>query len=116
MLCARPDSRSVIRLALALALVAFLCSDAAWAQQAIDAHYDFRNKAPLPEGLKLIVPDVNEVVTVEDAGLRFTLPATRREGHPVGVATTYALAGDFEVIGTYEMLSVERAPTGYGVG
>ena len=32
------------------------------------------------------------------------------------VATTFALSGDFEVTGTYELLSADRPAKGYGVG
>ncbi|HKI37078.1 MAG TPA: protein kinase [Gemmataceae bacterium] len=68
--------------------------------------------------LMRIGPDAEECVRFEPAGLRITLPA----GHPgkrlsTGVATTFAVKGDFEITMSFNMLR-EPAPedTGEGTG
>jgi hypothetical protein len=79
-------------------------------------YQDFRGGRPLPPALKLVGPDADAVARPEPEGLRLTLPATRPVNQPVGVATTFAVSGDFEITGTFELLSAERPANGYGVG
>src|SRR4051794_8932466 len=81
-----------------------------------DLYQDFRHKRPLHDSLKLVGPDVEEAITAEEEGLRITLGATRKGHWPVEVTTDFPLSGDFEVTGTYELLSARRPTKGYGVG
>src|SRR5262249_39496579 len=106
------------RLAITLCLLVVLLMDAPLLGQAPTAeiYQDFRGRQPLQPSLTLDGPDADETVTAEDEGLRIKLPATRRRVAPVGVATTFRLSGDFEVTGTYLILSADRPPNGNGVG
>jgi serine/threonine protein kinase len=79
-------------------------------------YQDFRGRRPLSPSLTLVGPDAEEVFKPEAEGLRVTLPATRPVNYPVAVATTFALTGDFEITGTYELLSATQPASGYGVG
>jgi serine/threonine protein kinase len=79
-------------------------------------YQDFRGGQRLHPALNLIGPDADQVSKPEAEGLRIALPATRPVNHPVEVATTFALSGDFEVTGTYELLSADQPVKGYGVG
>ncbi len=64
-----------------------------------------------PEGA-----DYEEFTKPEEGGLRITLPGTRPVHYPVGVELTFPLSGDFEMTGSYELLSAARPANGYGVG
>jgi len=79
-------------------------------------YQDFRGRQALHPALMMWGPDADEVSKFEAEGLRITLPATRPVNQPVDVATTFALSGDFEVTGTYELLSATQPNKGYGVG
>ncbi len=79
-------------------------------------YQDFRGGWPLHPSLELVGPDAEEVSKPEAEGLRITLPATRPVNQPVELVTSFALSGDFEVTGTYELLSATRPKEGYGVG
>ncbi len=81
-----------------------------------DVYCDFRGGRPLPPSFTLQGPDADKAIKREEEGLRITLPATRRSIAPVAVATTSPVAGDFEITGTYELLSADRPPGGNGVG
>jgi hypothetical protein len=83
---------------------------------ATEIYQDFRRSRPLLPSLTLEGPDIDAVNKPEEEGLRIALPPTRRRTAPVGVATTAALAGDFEITGTYEILNADRPPGGNGVG
>ncbi len=82
----------------------------------VETYQDFRGKKPLQPFLKFTGPDINETKTFEDEGLRITLPATGRSNQPVGITFTENLVGDFEVTGTYEMLSADKPGKGGGSG
>ncbi len=96
----------------------FLCTPAAALGQTAPAEYyqDFRGKKPLQPFLKFTGPDISETKTPEEEGLRITLPKTGRSNQPVGVTFTENLVGDFEVTGTYEMLSADKPSKGGGSG
>jgi DNA-directed RNA polymerase subunit RPC12/RpoP len=79
-------------------------------------YQDFRGSRPLLPALKLIGPDIDTVVKPEDLGLRITLPKTRAVNQPIAVMPTFSLTGDFEITGTYELLSADQPAKGYGVG
>ena len=83
------------------------------AQQAFakEIYQDFRGKKPLVDELKLVAPDLDEAIP-EDAGLRITLPKTRKAKWPTSVRMTFPLAGDFEITATYEILAIDMAPGG----
>ncbi|HTU93406.1 MAG TPA: protein kinase, partial [Gemmataceae bacterium] len=80
-------------------------------------YQDFRKSQRLDRSLTLwSADDLGEVSRFEAEGFRVTLPAGRPVNWPVEVATSFALSGDFEVTGTYELLSATRPAKGYGVG
>jgi hypothetical protein len=82
-----------------------------------ELYQDFRAGQRLHPSLRLIGPDADVVSRFEDQGLRITLPADRGKPHyPVEVVTTFPLSGDFEITGTYELLSAAQPTEGYGVG
>jgi hypothetical protein len=82
-----------------------------------EIYQDFRNGTPLQSVFRLLVPaDANTVVKPEPEGLRVTLPATRPKHFPVEIRGTFSLFGDFDVTGTYELLSAAEPAEGYGVG
>jgi len=81
-----------------------------------DFFQDFRGGRPMLSSLKMVGPDADSVITPEDGGLRITLPATRAVNHPVEVVTKFSLTGDFEITGSYELLSAGRPAKGYGAG
>ncbi len=83
---------------------------------ATEVYCDFRGGRPLPSSFTLEGPDADKVIKREENGLRITLPATRRSNAPVGVVANFAVAGNFEITGTYEFLSADRPPDGNGVG
>jgi len=60
--------------------------------------------------------DANMVTKVEPGGLRITLPAARPRHFPIEVCAKFSLFGDFDVTGTYELLSAAKPAKGYGVG
>jgi hypothetical protein len=79
-------------------------------------YQDFRGGQALHPSLHLVGPQADEVSKPEAEGLRITLAADRPVNQPVEVVTDFALGGDFEVTGTYELLSATRPDKGYGVG
>jgi hypothetical protein len=102
-----------------LVLVCFVvCPAMLLAQQpaAEEVYQDFRNRRPLLPSLILGGPDIDSETKAEDEGLRITLPATRAKHWAVEVRTGFSLSGDFEITGTYELLSGERPTKGYGLG
>ncbi len=81
-----------------------------------EIYQDFRH-APLQEAFRLGgAPDANDVTRAEPDGLRITLPAVRRQHSPVEVRARFSLFGDFDVTGTYELLTAAEPAQGYGVG
>jgi serine/threonine protein kinase len=84
-----------------------------------EVYHDFRGGQGLPPPMKLIGPDAAAVTRAEAEGLRITLAADRQPAHQprpaVGVAPGFPLRGDFEITGTYELLSADRAAAGAGV-
>ncbi len=79
-------------------------------------YHDFRGSQPLHPSLRLIGPDAVDVSRPEAEGLRITLPANRPVNHPVEVVTAFSVSGDFEITGTYHLLSASQPAKGYGVG
>jgi serine/threonine protein kinase len=82
----------------------------------VEVYQDFRQAQPLSSSFYLVGPDVQTVARPEEGGLRLTLPAKRERHHPVAVQATLALCGDFEVTGSYEILSAQPPANGYGTG
>jgi Protein of unknown function (DUF1583) C domain len=76
---------------------------------------DFRGQ-PLHPAVKLFGPDAGRVVQSENRGLRITLPATRKKSVPVGVATAFAVHGDFEITAAYEILKADKPSGAPGAG
>lgn len=81
----------------------------------IEVYQDFRGK-PLLDDFRLDGPNHIAVTTFEDVGLRITLPRLRKVHQPVQVAANFVITGDFEITGTYELLSADMPTDGYGVG
>jgi len=81
-----------------------------------EIYQDFRGKRRLLDEFKLVGPDHEEAITPEVEGLRITLPMTRKANLPTGVRLQFPLAGDFEITAAYEILAIEKPPSGGGVG
>jgi Protein of unknown function (DUF1583) len=79
-------------------------------------YYDFRGGNPLPPELTLVGPNAGQVVKLEAEGLHVTLPTDGQQTSGWGVGLRYTLAGDFEVTGTYELISVAPPARGAGAG
>src|SRR5262249_2237045 len=77
---------------------------------------DFRGRRPLHPALTLIGPDAEDTARLDIEGLRIPLPANRPVKQAVGLATTFALVGDFEFTVAYELFSATQPTSGYGVG
>ena len=54
--------------------------------------------------------------TLDESGLRITLPRTRHQLGAVGVRTMFAARGDFEITVQYEVLQAEKPASGWGAG
>ncbi len=81
-----------------------------------EIYQDFRNRRPLLDSFHLGGPDLDGETKAEDAGLRIKLNGMREHHWPVEVAANFDILGDFEITGTYELLSAKRPIKGYGVG
>jgi hypothetical protein len=84
--------------------------------QGKEIYQDFRNKQALQSEFTFRGANAEEVSKAEDEGLRISLPAERDNHFPFEVRSNFPLAGDFEVTGTYELLSMTKPKDGYGVG
>ena len=85
-------------------------------EPATDFAHDFRGGRALPSSLSLMGPDVDEVITREVEGLRIKLPTDGRQTKGWGVRARFTLSGDFEVTGSYELITVDPPTKGNGVG
>jgi len=85
-------------------------------QPATDFEQDFRGGEPVHPSLSLFGAAADEVVKVEPAGLRITLPTNGRQTYGWGVVGNFGLSGDFEVTAGYELLTVDRPVRGSGAG
>lgn len=81
-----------------------------------DFHHDFRDGKPLPEKLTLFGVNAEEYVKPEVGGLRITPPPDGKQTFGWGVAGRFTLSGDFEVTGTYELITTDPPTQGGGVG
>ena len=96
-----------------LLVVAALCQGQA---RDGDFHHDFRDGKPLPEKLTLFGVNAEEYVKPDVGGLRITPPPDGRQTFGWGVAGRFMLSGDFEVTGTYELITTEPPTQGGGIG
>ena len=113
----RPNCSRSALLASAVLLFAVTSPGIAGDEQAKDLYQDFRNRRPLLAEFRLAgAPDVDDAAKLEDDGLRITLPPAREKHWPIEVQANFVLTGDFEITGTYELLSAARPTKGYGVG
>jgi DNA-directed RNA polymerase subunit RPC12/RpoP len=103
-------------LALLAALLLLPSALAAQPKYTADVYHDFRGKAPMPPQLRLGGPDLDAVTKSEAAGLRVSYSKERKTDQNVVVATTFDVVGDFEITGTYELLSADMPNDGWGVG
>ena len=101
-----------------LFLVVLLLPTSAAAQQTFpkEVYQDFRGMNPLLAEFRLDGPDHDAVTKSEAAGLRITLPKTRKVNQPVQVRANFDITGDFEITGAYEILDADAPTDGYGVG
>src|SRR5690349_14083301 len=74
---------------------------------ASDFHHDFRGGGALPAELTLQGPNAESVVKPEAGGLHITLPTEGKQTKGWGVAARVTLAGNFEITGSYELLSAQ---------
>jgi hypothetical protein len=81
-----------------------------------EVYQDFRGKRSLHPSLELRGQDIDAVTNAEIEGLRITLPGTRRASQPIALVTKFNLDGDFEITGTFELISADQPTKGYGVG
>jgi hypothetical protein len=110
-----PYSLGLAALLLLLSLTLFITwrtqpHASAIATEAREVYQDFRGKPPLLPSLHLFGPDKDQMIHPEAEGLRITLPDGRQQPQwaNVGVGGVQGLTGDFEVTGTYELLSETR--------
>jgi serine/threonine protein kinase len=71
---------------------------------------DFRQSRPLVPGLALVGKNVEQFLTREPQGYRFSLPAGRKvEGFQtgVGVQAAFPIKGDFQITGAYVLLAAD---------
>src|SRR5262245_11651807 len=97
----------------ALLVLAALCQGQA---RDGDFFHDFRDGKPLTEKLTLFGVDAEEYVKPEVGGLRITPPPDGKQTFGWGVAGRFMLSGDFEVTGTYELITTDPPTQGGGVG
>jgi hypothetical protein len=74
---------------------------------AADFHHDFRGGGALPSELTLQGPNAEAAVKQEAGGLHITLPTEGKQAKGWGVSARITLSGDFEITGSYELLSAE---------
>ncbi len=83
-----------------------------------DFYQNFRNgHKPLP-ALSLVGPMPETSTRPEAGGLRVTLNASAKDkrAQAVGVMSKFAVSGDFEITGSYELISADKPGDGPGVG
>jgi hypothetical protein len=97
---------------LALLAVA-LTASAACAKEHIA--FDFRTRMEKMPALRLSGPDAEIVARTDSQGLRLTLPDERQDTNVVGVDLPVRIRGDFDIVLTYELLTVSEPPLGAGV-
>jgi RNA polymerase sigma factor (sigma-70 family) len=66
--------------------------------------------------LRLIGPDVAQMVRTDGQGIRFKVPAERLSSQPVGVESRVRLGGDFEITLAYDLLDLPDPPPKLGAG
>src|SRR4051812_5034130 len=59
-------------------------------------------------------PVTLKAITREGPALHFRLPATAKTAEQVGLYSYFAIAGDFEITATFEVLSLPPPKSGYG--
>jgi serine/threonine protein kinase len=81
-----------------------------------DLYQDFR-AGQLPLAPWKLFGQNNAGARPEESGLRLTLPANRKQPEKiVGILSTVRLTGDFEITGTYQLLSADPPENGPGAG
>ncbi|HEX4592603.1 MAG TPA: hypothetical protein VH120_21950 [Gemmataceae bacterium] len=81
-----------------------------------DFSHDFRGGKPLPNELSLFGPDAERHVEQEPEGLRVRPPTAGKITGGWGVVLRYTFTGDFEVTGSYELVTLEQPTKGVGAG
>jgi hypothetical protein len=67
---------------------------------------DFRSGIPAQPAMKLYGYDAASVTRTDEHGLRFSLPAGRKDVNSVGLEIPFRIQGDFEISLGYELLAV----------
>ena len=83
-----------------------------------DFYQSFRNgHMPLPS-VTLVGPTPETTAQPERGGLRVRLNLTEKDKRPqaVGVMSKFAVNGDFEITGSFELLSMGKPASGPGIG
>src|SRR5262249_11352616 len=80
-----------------------------------ELYQDLRGESELRPGLKWMGGG-GKYRSPAPEGLGGTVAAMRRDLNPIRGGGRFQLEGDFEVVGTYELLSADRPTKGYGVG
>ena len=83
--------------------------------EAQELYQDLRRQKLPAAGLRLTGPFASKYSVPEDAGLRIALPAKREKSGPVGLQNEVPITGDFEIIGSYELLAAESPTRPSGV-
>jgi serine/threonine protein kinase len=72
-----------------------------------DVYQDLRSLRDLTPGFALAGDDASQHTRREPGGLRVTLPAHPGRTTSVAIQTSFSVSGDFEITGTYELLSAD---------
>ena len=72
-----------------------------------EVYQNLRDKAEVLPQFNFFGNDARQYVTPEAGGLHVIFPANRTELSSVGLQTKFKVAGDFEITGTYELLSAD---------
>lgn len=78
--------------------------------------FDLSQDLKTQPAMKLAGGNAEHFCRREPGGLRVTLPGDRKDTGPVGILTKLSVQGDFEITGTYEILSADEPVKGFGVG
>jgi hypothetical protein len=79
-------------------------------------YQDFRKGVPFAYHFEEIGADDEAKIKSQADGLHIVVPATRQAVDPVGVQLSVNVAGDFEIITSYQILHAEQPTEGHGVG
>jgi hypothetical protein len=70
-------------------------------------YQDLRRRQEVKPGIKMIGPYFAKYTFPEKEGLRVQMPSRREWPGAIGLETEFAISGDFEITGTYEILAMD---------